>query len=211
MLAAAIVGRTAAIVGLAAGASAAELDTARPGAYLGLGATYAFHWFHGEQFDDNLGGEGVQVLSSGSAGLNATAGYRVTSWLATELEYEWTSGFGNEIDGYNVTTLGSHTVTLNAKWLYPGWGRVQPYVLGGLGLSIWEARHRKTVAQGLAEVSLGGAGRIGLGADVYLDRRWLVRLGLEVVASTTTIDNSLGRDLRNLFYVPIQLGVQYRF
>ena len=43
----------------------------RPGLYAGLGGTYGFHWFYGKAFDDNLGGRGVQVLTSSSWGLNA--------------------------------------------------------------------------------------------------------------------------------------------
>ena len=46
-------------------------DFDRPGIYAGLGGTYGFHWFYGKAFDDNLGGRGVQVLSSSSWGLNA--------------------------------------------------------------------------------------------------------------------------------------------
>ncbi|MCI0734407.1 MAG: porin family protein [Methylococcaceae bacterium] len=186
-------------------------DFDRPGTYLGLGGTYAFHWFAGSSFDRNLGGQGVQVISSSSGGLNARAGYRVNPWFAAEAEYEWIDGFTNKIQGSNVATLTSHQLTVNGKFIYSDWGRFQPYGLLGVGLSIWEASDRAGRGSGLEGTSVGLAGRVGLGLDAYVNKNLLVNLGLDMALSTTTIDNSIGGDLRNLFYVPIQLGVQYRF
>jgi opacity protein-like surface antigen len=186
-------------------------DFDRPGAYLGLGGTYAFHWFAGRSFDRNLGGQGVQVISSSSGGLNARAGYRVNSWFSAEAEYEWVDGITNEIQGSNVATLTSHQLTVNGKFVYSDWGRFQPYGLLGVGLSIWEASDRAGRGSGLDAASVGLAGRVGLGLDAYLSKNLLVNLGLDMALSTTEINNSTGGDLINLFYIPIQFGVQYRF
>ena len=114
-------------------------DYARPGFYLGAGGTYAFHWFPGD-FDENIA-SGPTVRTSGSGGFNLRAGYRLNSWFGAELEYEWIEGFGNRtsIDG-NIAKLRSNLVTVNGKFLYPGWGRWQPYALIGVGVSIWEAK-----------------------------------------------------------------------
>ncbi|MGH8547603.1 MAG: outer membrane protein [Methylococcales bacterium] len=193
-------------------AAAGEMDDfARPGAYVGLGGTYAFHWFAGQSFDRNLGGQGVQVISSGSGGLNARAGYRVYPWFAAEVEYEWIDGFSNKIRGSNVATLTSHQLTVNGKFIYSDWGRFQPYGLLGVGLSIWEASDRLGSGSGLDATSVGLAGRVGLGLDAYVNENLLVNLGLDMALSTTRIDNSIGGALKNLFYIPIQFGVQYRF
>jgi opacity protein-like surface antigen len=210
-------GCAAAVVGILftcalPGVAAHETDDfARTGSYLGLGGTYAFHWFAGSAFDRNLGGQGVQVISSSSGGLNARAGYRVNPWFAAEVEYEWIDGFTNKIAGVNVATLTSHQLTLNGKFIYAEWGRFQPYGLLGVGVSIWEASDRIGRGSGLEATSAGLAGRVGLGLDAYVNDNFLVNLGLDMALSTTRIDNSLGGDLDNLFYVPIQLGFQYRF
>lgn len=197
--------------GVLAQPSLAEGDPARSGPYVGIGGTWAFHWFAGQAFDRDLGGPIGKVKTSGSAGLQARAGYRVTPWLAAEVEYEWLDGFRNDVAGSNVATLGSHMLTANGKILYPGWGRIQPYALFGVGLSIWEARDRQGLGAGLDRTSAGLAGRVGVGVDAYLNEHWLLELGLDMALSTTEIQNALGGDLDNLFYIPIQLGVQYRF
>lgn len=183
----------------------------RPGVYLGLGGIYAFHWFAGKSFDRNLGGRGVQVITSSSGGFNARAGYRVNPWFATEVAYEWIDGFTNKIRGTNVATLTSHQLTLNGKFIYSEWGRFQPYGLVGVGLSIWEASDRVGRGSGLDATSVGVAGRIGVGLDAYVNENLLVNMGLDMALSTTEINNSIGGDLKNLFYIPVQLGVQYRF
>ncbi len=195
--------------GLAAAQEPNDFD--RTGGYLGLGGTYAFHWFAGRSFDRNLGGQGVQVISSSSGGLNARAGYRVNPWFAAEVEYEWVDGFTNKIAGVNVATLTSHQLTINGKFIYSDWGRLQPYGLVGVGLSIWEASDRTGRGSGLEATSAGLAGRVGFGLDAYVNEDFLVNLGLDMALSTTRIDNSVDGALKNLFYVPIQLGLQYRF
>ncbi len=197
-------------------ALAQSQDYARPGFYLGAGGTSAFHWFPGD-FDEDMAG-GPTVRSSDSGGFNLLGGYRGTSWFGAELEYEWIEGFGNrtELDG-NIAKLRSNLVSVNGKFLYPGWGRWQPYALLGVGVSIWEAKETTTTVtggtptSGLAGTSVGVGGRIGAGLDAYLTENWLLTVGIELAFSSTTIDNSTGGDLKNLFYVPIQFGVQYRF
>lgn len=183
----------------------------RSGMYLGLGASYGFHWFAGHSFDRRLGGRGVQVISSSSGGLNSRAGYRINSWLSTEVEYEWIEGITNKIAGTNVATLSSHQLTLNGKFVYPDWGRIQPYGLLGVGLSIWTASELQGRGARLDATNVGVAGRVGLGLDAYLNKNLLINLGLDMALSTTEINNSIDSDLENMFYIPIQLGIQYRF
>jgi opacity protein-like surface antigen len=199
-----------ALVQLLAGSAVAQDDYARPGPYLGLGGTYAFRWVPGD-FDDDLG-LGATVRADNTGGLNARVGYRVSRWLAGELEYEWLDGFDVEVEGGGGGfTLRSHAVTANGKLVYPGWGRFQPWMLAGIGVSIYEAQDRSGLADGLDSTSVGFGARMGFGLDVYLTESWLVNLGAEGFLDTTQIENSMGGDLDQFWYVPIQLGIQYRF
>ena len=74
-----------------------------------------------------------QVSVDNSLGINARAGYRFLSWLAAELEYEWTSGFEVKgTGGAKPLSLEGNMLTLKAKFILPT-GRVQPYLLAGFG------------------------------------------------------------------------------
>jgi opacity protein-like surface antigen len=202
-------GLCVALLLLLPGSAAAEADYARPGPYLGVGGTYAFRWVPGD-FDDDLG-LGATVRADNTFGLNTRVGYRASRWLAAELEYEWLDGFDVEVEGDGGFTLASHAVTANGKLLYPGWGRFQPWLLVGVGVSIYEAQDRSGLANGLDSTSVGFAARMGFGLDAYLTENWLLNLGAEGFLDTTQIDNSIGGDLDQFWYVPVQLGIQYRF
>jgi opacity protein-like surface antigen len=184
-------------------------EFARTGFSLGLGGTYAFHWFPGD-FDDEVG---ARTITDNSFGLNANLGYRPLSWLAGELEYEWVDGFTNKVMGSKVFDLSFHTITANAKFIYPGWGRFQPYGLGGIGVSIINTSDRSGLGVGLDSSSAGFGARVGVGLDAYITKNWVANVEGGAVFSTTTVDNSnpAGSDLKSLWYVPIQFGIQYRF
>ena len=199
-------------------------DFAHTGPYLGVGGTYAFHWFPdgiGGDFDDHVSGVSDSTTrTDGSFGVNARAGWRFTSWLAGELEYEWLDGIETDIKTPvgGEFTLESHVVTANAKLVYPGWGRFQPYAMLGAGVSIYEVEDASSAPSGasfLDDDGVGFAGRFGLGLDTYLTEHWLVNIEGGVVTTTTEIENSNpappAGDLSGLFQVPIQVGIQYRF
>jgi hypothetical protein len=200
----------AALVCLLPAVASAGDDYARSGAYLGIGGTYAFRWVPGD-FDNDLGGPNT-VRAKNTGGLNVRGGYRVNSWFAAELEYEWLDGFDVTIEGGNGGfTLQSHVITANGKFLYPGWGRFQPWLLAGVGMAIQEAEDRSGLAAGLDGSSVGFAARAGLGLDTYLTESWLLNFGFEGVINTVKIDNSIGGDLSQFWYIPVQIGLQYRF
>lgn len=187
--------------------AAAQEGYDRPGWYLGAGGTYAFHWFPGD-FDGDVG---ATTKTENTGGVNARAGYRFNSWAATELEYEWLDGFENKVVGSRVFDLGYHVITANGKLLYPAWGRFQPYGLLGVGVEIIDVSRRAGLGAGLDNNGVGFAGRVGAGLDVYITQHWLVNVGVDAVLSSTQIKNSIGKDLSNLFYIPVQAGVQFRF
>ncbi len=186
-------------------------DYARPGGYLGIGGTYAFHWFPGDFDDDVTGGPAVKTVNS--AGLNVHGGYRFNSWAALEAEYEWIAGFENKVAGTKIFDLAYHTFTVNGKFLYPGWGRFQPYGLLGVGFAVLKLDDRAGEGLKLEKSTVGFAGRIGAGLDFYLTESWLLNAAIELQLNTHQIDHSggVGNDVAALFYVPLQFGVQYRF
>jgi hypothetical protein len=192
-------------------AALAQDDYARPGGYIGIGGTYAFHWFPGD-FDDDVTG-GIAVKTENSAGLNVRGGYRFNSWVALEGEYEWIAGFENKVDGSKIFDLSYHTFTANGKFIYPGWGRWQPWGLVGVGVTFLQLDDRAAQGGFLDDSTVGVAGRFGAGLDVYLSENWLLNAGIEMQLSSTKIDHSgdFGSDVAALFYIPVQFGVQYRF
>ena len=104
-------------------------DFGRSGFYLGVGTTYAISLV--DQTVERLTLQQVSV--DNSLGINARAGYRFLSWLAAELEYEWTSGFEVKgTGGAKPLSLEGNMLTLKAKFILPT-GRVQPYLLAGFG------------------------------------------------------------------------------
>ena len=77
--------------------------------------------------------------------------------------------------------------------------------------SIWVTNDRRAEGRGLFPGSLDLAGRLGLGIDAYVTENFLVNLEIDMGLSTTRIHNPIGGLLDNLFYIPIQFGVQYHF
>jgi opacity protein-like surface antigen len=193
------------------GLAAADDDFARPGGFIGIGGTYAFHWFPGNFDDDVTGGTAVKTENGG--GLNVRGGYRFNSWAALEGEYEWVSNFENKVSGSKIFDMSYHTVTANGKFFYPGWGRFQPYGLIGAGFTVLLLDSRRSFGRFLDDSSVGFAGRVGAGLDVYLTESWLLNVEIDGVFNTAKIDSSnpSGDDVGSLFYVPLQFGVQYRF
>ena len=181
-------------------------DYTRPGWYVGAGGTWAPHWWKAP--DDELG---TRVITNNTFGFQVRGGYRIQRWLAAELEYEWLDGFDNKANGSTIFKLGTHVVTANAKFLCPAWSRFQPYVLFGAGVAIFDIDKQSGPAVGLEDTSTGFAFRATGGLDVYLTRNWLLNVEAGAVIPTNEVDNSLGGDLEELFYIPIQLGFQYRF
>ena len=99
-------------------------DFARAGPYVGVGGSYVTDTFESD-LEDALDGviPGVSVDIEESGGLNAVAGYRLLSFLAAELEYEWISEFDMEITAPLLpiarSTLEVHSLTANLKWIAP--------------------------------------------------------------------------------------------
>jgi opacity protein-like surface antigen len=215
------------IAGLVAGAPA----TAAPpdddegfghtGFYFGVGGGAGIELFEGA-IEDVAEDAGVDVSVDQTWVVNARAGYRLASWVALELMYEYMDSFRIEVDSVDVggtpvpvgTTLAdysTHTGTLNLKLIVPTW-RIQPYLLLGAGGQYFDL-DASPLVQG-TELDFGDsgwafAGRPGLGVDLYLTKHILLNAEVSGVLSTSSPDTV--PDIGDLFYLSAGGGLQYRF
>jgi opacity protein-like surface antigen len=191
----------------AARADDAAVDFGRPGFYLGVGASRSVNLI--EAF---LDGQAVldEIQVSDAWGVNARAGYRLTSWLALEGEYEWLNDFHAELAGQRIGSLGLQSATANLKFILPV-RRFQPYFLIGAGALF------SSVDTGFHELEVephAFAGRIGIGFDVYLTQNLILNSGVEGVLSPAKITLNLGPQSfsqSGLGTLTFQLGLGYRF
>ena len=169
------------------------------GIYLQLAGTYGI-----EEFGDDISGDD-------SLGLNVRAGLRVARWLAIEAEYEWLSG----MDPYGISQTSDWAATFNLR-LYPLTnmildGRIQPYVLMGVGLSSFRSLGDCTnfvpgtgcLTWGESR-NYGFASRWGAGVDAYITEKIAITVGASYLWSA-------GTPVEDLNYISISWGVMYRF
>ena len=177
-----------AMIGVATQAQAerqAEDDFSSPGLYAGLGFAVGF-----ENFDPGFIDMGTPV------GFDSWLGYRVIPNLAAELELGYLNGF--EPDGVPSSAgLDVLAFTGNLK-AYLLTGRVQPFVLVGIGLTDFIVS-----APGLSEHETDFAARFGGGIDVYLTESFALQVKTSYMLTT--------RDLDGLDYVDLTFGGQIRF
>jgi opacity protein-like surface antigen len=168
-----------------------------------------------------------------SGGVNALVGYRVWSWFALELEYEWVDEYDvkSSADGFvagvpasasgTLYSIEGHTLTANTKWIVPFW-RIQPYFLLGGGVAISDVDRGDAfddpllgplLNQAGVDVKDGkktnAAGRAGLGLDLYITKNILVNTEASVVL--TTLKKPDVGDVDDLNYMSFAAGLQYRF
>ena len=201
----------------------------RPGFYIGGGGTYQFNAFSSriedvieDEVDDALPGANADFNLDESGGFNALLGYRIWSWFALELQYEWVDEY--DIDGSidapvpvsgKLYSIEGHTLTANTKWIIPFW-RIQPYFLIGGGAAMSDVSTGNLAA---ALTALGAdiddgkhlkpAARGGLGLDLYITEHILVNAQASVVV--TTLQNPDIGDVDDLNYMSFAAGLQYRF
>ncbi|MAG32002.1 MAG: hypothetical protein CL908_14055 [Deltaproteobacteria bacterium] len=216
--------------GMAAAESSAEPDPFdRPGFYAGIGGSYQYNVFSSriedvieDEVDDALPGANANFDLDDSGGFNALVGYRLVSWFALELQYEWVNEY--DIEGSTDTPapvsgslygIEGHTLTANTKWIIPFW-RVQPYFLlgGGMALSRVDKGDLASALNALGgEIDDGThakpAARTGFGLDLYLTRHIVINAQTSAVL-TTLKEPDIG-DVDDLNYMTFAAGLQYRF
>lgn len=188
------------LLGLALASPAQAQDFARGGGYVVAGGSYML-----EQFTDT-----GRFDFKDSWGLNLRLGYRYLPWLSSELEWEFISGFdikGQALDGTPVNEFGlkidGGNVTVNTKaYLMPG--RIQPYVLVGIGFLYASVTNFPFQLSWLRNAD-GAAFSVrgGAGLNVYLNDQWGLTAGVSYVLPVG--------DLDNLRYISTDAGIEYRF
>jgi opacity protein-like surface antigen len=186
------------------GVAGAADDLEREGFYVAVGGAYQIHTF-GEDVSSSL-----DVVEIGdTAGIGARFGYRFLPWLAAEIEYEWVSSFKGDILQARAFKLESHVLTVNARFIYPDWEDIQPYLKIGVGASLKKLVDNTSL--GLTGNYSDFATRVGVGADVYVTENWALYVGVDIVFTTAEIKDAFGNGLRPLQYISAQFGIQYRF
>ena len=201
---------TASIVLLAAlavpNARAADSEFARSGPYIGVGATYGINVLE-SAFDDVLGNN---VDVDNTWGANARLGYRATSWLAVEAEYEYLDNFEVSVDNIRLADLQAQTISANLRFIVPI-KRFQPYLVLGAGATLFSLDDN--AVPGLDVDHSSFSGRVGLGFDIYLTRSILLGIGADAVVSNAEVTDEFfsGDSSGSLSYVAIHAGFDYRF
>ena len=208
----------------------------RPGLYVGLGPSFQYNVL-GDEIEDAIGDE----LTSGdvaiggldldeSFGLNATIGYRLASFFALEIEYEWIDQYDIGASGQfdvppvvsasgTLYSIGGHTLTANTRWILPIW-RIQPYFLlgGGFALSdtdrgdLYDTYAPLLLAEGIdidEGDDLAGAGRLGIGFDWCITQHLVLNTEAGIVVTTLKAPDI--EDIEDLNYLSFQMGLQYKF
>ncbi len=200
---------------LVAGAATAE-DFDDRGLYVGVSGVYSATLFQEEALSyGGLPSELAQV--SDSKGVSARLGYRLMSWIALEIQYEWldTIEFSNATLG-KFAEYNPQTVTANLKLFLPS-GSLQPYLLVGAGVGFWELNDLAfTVPPIVGDNSSGEGftGRVGLGLNFHMTDHVALNLEGAGVLNTTTLnptETSFDKALGNLYYFAFSAGITYRF
>lgn len=131
----------------------------------------------------------AQVNAKNGGGVSVRGGYRMFRYASIEVEGEWIRELGKGLQN-------PYIITANLRFYYPlgPQDRIQPYAMGGIGVSVPNVNGKNEVT---------GGWRAGLGVDFYIDEHWSIGSSAAWV-STTNLDPALN-------YISLQLGVQYLF
>ena len=157
------------------------------GFYAGLGGMVAL-----DAYDVPTG-----VSGEAGWGLDTRVGYRVFSWLAGELQYQYVPHQQITVSGVGRTDFTTNALTANGK-VYILNGPIQPYVLLGFGFQDVNAS-----GGGVNASSLQTALRVGGGAQFMFTEH------IGAYGEITYLQPF--SSLRDYATVPIALGALYQF
>jgi opacity protein-like surface antigen len=157
----------------------------------------------------------VNVDVDDSWGAGGRLGYRLGSWFAAEIQYEWIDPFDVDLSAVGLpvgaASLEAQTVTLNGRLIAPSW-RTQPYLLIGVGGAFYDfTDHTVGNILGGSDSKTGFAGRTGGGLDVYLTNNLLLNAEAIVLLTTEDFNTPTGGDLDDLYYLSVGVGFRYQF
>jgi outer membrane protein W len=195
--------------------SAGAEDFSRPGPYVGLGGTFGTNLFEDDVEDvvEDVTGTSVDLDIDNSWGLNTVLGYRMASFFATELQYEYIDSFQIAVSSPAASELDltGHVMTLNLKLVLPTW-RIQPYLLLGIGGAFYQSEGSVLNTNLFARDEWVLAGRVGGGLDFYLTKHLVLNVAATAVLTADEVSSSFSaEDVGGLNYVAVQAGLQYRF
>lgn len=168
------------VLGLSAAAAAqympeqpAQDDFGRPGGYLSLGAGGA-----NAMFTDPYGALSDELSQAILIGLRA--GARANRFVALDLSFDYSvRGFEYEFAGSAASFEARSLTGFGNLKLYPLSGRIQPFVMGGVGFLLGALDCVDTGGNavscttiGLSDQDIAFAGRAGGGLDLYLTRNF---------------------------------------
>ncbi len=158
-------------------------DWARSGFYLGVAGTAVIQNYNVPP----------PIDADHSIGINGRVGWRFNRYGAVEIQTEW-NGDTNLRFLSDVTTVAT---TANLRWMMPA-GRVEPYLIGGVGV-FWAKINSPLINTPGPDAVLRG----GVGLQFHVTE-WLA-----LVAEGTYV-YPVDR-LSDLQYASIVWGVQYKF
>jgi len=166
-------------------------DFDRPRVYFGVGPLWARENFDA---DTRLAtGASVEADADDSWGADARIGYRAHRHVAVELHGQYYGNFDLSATVPGITgsqsvgSLEGFGVTNDVK-VFPTGGRVQPYLLGGVGF-MWARLDGEAPGAGGDREELEFAARGGLGIDFYLDENFSANIESSYLAPTSTLQD----------------------
>jgi opacity protein-like surface antigen len=155
---------------------ASAQDYARSGFYVGAGVVGGSYTELEEEAEDVLP---VSVDVDTAVGFEVYGGYRFHPNFAVEAEFEMLPETDIDASGFgDFAEIESWTLTGNVK-VFPLTGRIQPFLLVGLG--VMDAELEDTIGLGASEDETGFAARFGGGLDVYITENIAVSAGVDYV------------------------------
>ncbi|MCP5045304.1 MAG: porin family protein [bacterium] len=189
-------------------------DFDRKGWYVGVSGVYALEFIdedkEQESLDDAFGGALVDfdLNSRHTGGVRLQAGRRCHQRFSVEVDLQWIDDFDAELKSSTEGKVQDISIapivgSIDVKG-YLLTGRIQPYALLGVGTMSVRTKSKNSADD---NSSLKDTGvlvvRGGGGVDFYLDRNWVLNLGIDYVHSAT--------NLEIVDFLTVAVGAQYRW
>lgn len=176
-----------------------DVDYARDSVYLGVSAIGGSYTDIDEGNDENFS---FDVDEDATAGFKTYIGVRFHPRFAVEEQIEVLRKADIKVDGGGKSgDFDSWSLTTNFK-AFLLTGRVQPFVLAGLG--VMRVEFNDTIGMGISRSGTGFVSRYGAGVDFFVTEHVVVSVGTDYVLPTGDVDDfdyvSYGGGIRYVFW-----------